>query len=333
MQVITKDEINAAQNLVAPYIRRTPTVTLTPPLLKTLFPDTVFSFKFELLQLSGTFKIRGVLNNLLSQSTPPKGVTAISAGNHAIAVAMAAQMLNLPAKVVMQASANPGRVALAKNAGAEVVFAEDGKTGFEMAHDIAASEGYLFIHPFDGTAVAHATAAIALEMLGDAPDLDSVVVAIGGGGLSGGVAAGCRLMNPELEIIGVEPVGAMAMHESFKQNKAVTLDSVSTIADSLAPPMTTNTTFEINRQNLSDLVSVTDEDILAAVYFAFNELKIASEPGGVAALAALLSARTGLQNKLAGQHVGIVLCGSNMDAESYIKTLEQGRECYEKMGF
>ena len=333
MNLLTKDKVNAVQSLIGPYIRHTPTISLTPSLLEFLFPDTVFSFKFELLQLSGTFKIRGVLNNLLSREVMPKGVTAVSAGNHAIAVAIAAQILKLPCKVVMQVSANPGRVAAAKNAGAEIFIAKDGPTAFEMAHEIEASDDYLFIHPFDGMAVAEATASIAFEMLTDIPDIESIVVAIGGGGLSGGVSAGCHLIKPGVEVIGVEPVGAMTMHESFKQDKAVTLDTVSTIADSLAPPMTTDITFQMNKQNLKDLVSVTDEEMLTAVYLAFKELKIASEPGGVAAIAALLSERTNLQTRLKGKHVGVILCGSNMDTNSYVKTLERGRECYEQMGF
>jgi threonine dehydratase len=318
---ISLSDIKTASERVAPYIQRTPTLKATNSFFEQLLPDSEVYLKYELFQVSGTFKIRGVLNNLLSIDNVECGVTAASAGNHAIAVAMACKILGLDAKVVMQSSANPARIAAAKKLGAKIIIAKDGTDAFALAHDLEEEEGRLFIHPFDGMHVAEATAAVAQEMHADVEGLDTIVVAIGGGGLAGGVAAGSKLIRPECQVLGAEPKGAAVMTASFKIGSATTLDELNTIADSLAPPMTTDITYALCKKNMDALCTVSDDQMLAACYLLGRDHKVVAEPAcGAAAAAALDSYR----ERLKGKKVGIILCGSNIDVGGYAKQMQQG---------
>ena len=320
-------DVSKAQALLAPHIIRTPTSEVKAGFLKEMLPDSDVFLKYELFQVSGTFKARGVLNNLLSITDRSQGVTAASAGNHAIAVSVASKLLGLDAKVVMQSSANPARIAAAKAAGAEIIIAKDGPEAFAMAHELEAKEGRLFVHPFDGIKVAEATAGIAQEFMDDASGLDAIIVAIGGGGLAGGLSAGVKLLNPECMVFGVEPVGAAAMAQSFKQGSAATLLKLNTIADSLAPPMTTDITYALCRDNVDELLTVTDDQMAAGSYLLFRDMKLSVEPGGAAATAAAVSK---LVDRLGGKRVGIILCGSNIDEDSFCKLIKRGRTQFEK---
>jgi threonine dehydratase len=319
---LSQSDIQVAITRVAPYIQRTPTLPSTNTFFAQLLPDTEVYLKHELFQVSGTFKVRGVLNNLLSMDNLDGGVTAASAGNHAIAVAVASKILGLDAKVVMQSSANPARIAAARKSGAEIIIAKDGPEAFALAHELEEKEGRLFIHPFDGVRVAEATAAVALEMHEDVDGLDAIIVSIGGGGLAGGVAAGSKLINPNCEVLGVEPEGAAAMAASFALGSATTLDDLNTIADSLAPPMTTDVTYSLCQKNLDALCTVSDEQMLAACYLLGRDHKVVAEPACGAATAAALDAYS---ERLKGKKVGIILCGSNIDAEGYAKQMQQGQ--------
>lgn len=318
---ISLSDIKRACERITPYIQRTPILKATNSFFEQLLPNSEVYLKYELFQVSGTFKIRGVLNNLLSMDNVERGVTAVSAGNHAIAVAMASKILGLDAKVVMQSSANPARIAAAKKSGAKIIIAKDGTDAFALAHELEKEEGRLFIHPFDGMRVAEATAVIAQEMHADVEGLDTIVVAIGGGGLAGGVAAGSKLIRPKCEVLGVEPEGAAAMTASFKIGSAITLNELSTIADSLAPPMTTDITYTLCNQNLDALCTVSDDQMLAACYLLGRDQKVVAEPACGAATAAALD---NYRERLKGKKVGIILCGSNIDAAGYAKQMQQG---------
>lgn len=318
---ISLDEIRNTHEKLAAFISRTPTKEAVSGFFCELLPKSKVFLKYELFQVSGTFKSRGVLNNLLSATGDRRGVTAASAGNHAIAVAVGAKLLGLDAKVVMQASANPARIAAARAAGAEIIIAADGKEAFAKAHEIAESEGRLFIHPFDGPRVAEAAAGVALEMIEDSGGLDAIIVSVGGGGLGGGVSSGAKLLNPDCVVVGVEPEGAAAMAESFRIGAPATLAKIDTIADSLAPPMTTKTTFELCRDNMDRLVTVSDDQMAAACYLLFKDLKIAAEPAcGAATAAAIAKCADGL----AGKRVGVILCGSNIDIENFSALVRRG---------
>lgn len=322
---ITLDAVQATSTQITPYICRTPVSPwIGPELARHLPTNTRVSAKLEFFQNSGTFKARGALSNILAMDAAARGrgVTAMSAGNHAVAVAYGASVIGVDAKVVMQKTANPARVALAKGFGAEIIMAEDGPSGFALAEKIAADEGRSFIHPFDGLATALGTATLGLEMQQQLPDLDVLIVAIGGGGLAGGVSAITRKLNPDCHIIGVEPEGADSMHRSFASGKPENIGIPNTIADSLAPPMTLALPFGLCQQNINELVRVTDSEIIQAMGLIFRDLKLAIEPACAAATAALLK----VVQQHPGKHIGLVFCGSNMDWASFQGLMNKGSE-------
>lgn len=286
--------------------------------------DTQVHLKLELFQHAGTFKSRGVIANLLALDDAQKrhGVTAMSAGNHAVAVAWAARRFGISAKVVMQASANPARLNAARAFGAEVLLAADGPTGFALAERIAAEEGRTFIHPFDGLQTSLGTASLGLELAEQLPELDALIIAVGGGALAGGVARAYKALRPKCQTYGVEPEGADSMHRSFAAGSAQRLDRVQTIADSLAPPMTLPYTYALCRSSLDHLCKVSDAQIIDAMGLLFREMKLAVEPAGAAATAALVEV---LARDLRGSRVGVIVCGSNIDAPSYAALLAKAR--------
>lgn len=273
--------------------------------------------KLEPFQRSGTFKIRGALNNMLALDPDrrQRGVTAVSAGNHAVAVAYAARLLGISARVVMLQSANPARVQLARSLGADLVMAEDGVAGFRMVADIAESEGRAFIHPFDGMDTIAGTATLGLEFHRQAGPFDALIVAIGGGGLAAGVSAVTGLLDPACRIFGVEPTGADSMHRSFISGQAENIGSPDTIADSLAPPMTLPLPFTLCRENIEEILLVSDDRLREAMRLMFRELKMAVEPAGAAASAVLAE----VAQKLGKGRIGVVCCGSNIDLDSFFR--------------
>lgn len=313
---ISVEAVEETTALIGSHIVRTPVLEwFAPDMNESLPPPTQVYAKLELFQRSGTFKARGALSNIMRMTTGQRqaGVTAMSAGNHAIAVAYASAATETKAKVVMQASANPLRVELAKRLGAEVMIAKDGPTGFDMVSRIARDEGRAIIPPFDGQNTALGTATLGLEMHEQIGDLDVIFIAVGGGGLAGGVSAVIKQLNPACHIVGVEPVGADSMYRSFASGKAEQIGPPETVADSLAPPMTLPFPFKLCHENVDQLVLVTDDEMLAAMNLIFRELKLAVEPACAATTAALL--RTA--NEWSGKRIGLILCGSNIDFETY----------------
>lgn len=320
----TLAELAATATAIAPYISQTPVHLWQGPLIEeAMGADTRITLKLELFQRAGSFKARGALANMLSldKQAKAKGVTAVSAGNHAIAVSYAAKALGVSAKVVMQSSANPARVEAARALGAEVIIGGDGPSSFAKAEAIADTEGRTFIHPFEGKGVALGTGTLGLEFLDAAGDLDALVLPIGGGGLAGGVCAAIRQVNPEVQLFGVEPEGAPGMTRSFAAGAVVQLDKVETIADSLGPPMTLPYSFGLCRDHIDTLVNVDDDSIAAAAYLLFREMKLAVEPAGAAAVAGMLGP---LKQQLQGKSVGIIICGTNIDAASHAALMQRG---------
>lgn len=320
----TIEQMREARARISPHIVATPVQRWPGPAVEQrLAPGTELFLKLELFQRTGTFKIRGALLNLmaLDGDARTRGVTAVSAGNHAIAVACAAARLGSHAKVVMIRTANPARVAAARAFGAEVVTAPDGPSAFAMVERIAAEEGRTFIHPFEGENVVLGTGGLGLEIMEAVPDLDAVLVAIGGGGLMSGVAAAVKQVNPACAVYGVEPAGADIMKRSLAAGAPQTLAQPQTIADSLAPPMTTPGAFALCRRFVDEIVTVSDDEICAAMALLFREMKLAVEPAGAAAVAALLGP---LGPRLGGKRVGVLVCGSNMDAASFTTQLARG---------
>lgn len=318
---LTLDEIRRAAGQLADYVVRTPVHRLHTSEVEHLLGDTSeIWLKLELFQRTGTFKARGALLNVLDLSAQARkqGVTAVSAGNHAVAVAFAAATVGISAKVVMFASANPLRVQLCRSFGADVVFADTAHDGFEMATRLAEQEGRTLIHPFEGRTTALGTATVGLEVCEQIPDLQAVIVPIGGGGLCAGIASAVKLMAPKCEVFGVEPEGADSMHRSFAAGEPRSIERVATIADSLGAPYALPFSFELCQRNVAGLVRISDNEMRSAMRFLFRNAKLAVEPAGAAATAALLGP---LKERLRGKRVGLIVCGSNIDAESYARLI------------
>jgi len=282
--------------------------------------DTDVWLKLELFQYTGSFKARGALTNMLNLPTDAmaRGVTAVSAGNHAIAVAFAAKSLGASAKVVMMKTANPFRVERCRSYGAEVVLADDVHSAFDTVRRIEAAEGRSFVHPYEGPMTVLGTATLGLEWGRQSPGLDAVILPIGGGGLAAGMACALKQMQPDCRIFGVEPEGADSMHRSFAAGAPQSIERVATIADSLGAPFALPYSFSLCRRFVDELVTIDDDAMRRAMGLLFREMKLAVEPAGAAATAALCGP---LRERLAGQRVGILVCGSNIDAASFARHL------------
>ena len=305
------DEISAARDRLGDAIVRTP-VMRCAGLEDLLDNGTRVYGKLEFLQRTGTFKARGALVTLASLSDAQReaGVTAVSAGNHAIATAYAARVAGAHAKVVMMASANPYRVDACRALGAEVVIAGDAHEAFERAEAIQRDEGRYLVHPFEGWPVALGTGTLGLEIAEDVADLDAVIIPVGGGGLIAGAANALKQARPDCTVYGVEPEGADSMHRSFESGRPERIDAVRTMADSLGAPYALPYSFELARQNVDHLAMVSDTELATTMRVLFHHMKLAVEPACAAAAASLLGP---LRDTLAGRSVVLVFCGSNID--------------------
>jgi threonine dehydratase len=312
-------EIREVHDRLRPWVSRTPTWPLAAAELPT--PDAIL--KLELLQHTGSFKVRAALLRALDldEAARARGVTAVSAGNHALALAWAAAKVGTTAKVVMPRSANPVRVAGCRRLGAEVVLVDHVHAAFAEVDRIVAEEGRTFVHPFEGRTVALGTAGVGLELLEDAGELDAVIVPIGGGGLCAGVACAIKQLVPRCEVIGVEPVGADTMHRSFAAGSPQKIDAVKTIADSLGAPHAAPYSFAVCRRFVDRLVLVDDDALRRAMALLFRAAKLAVEPAGAAATAALMGP---LARDLAGKRVGLVVCGANIDIATFADCVRAG---------
>ena len=322
---LTLDEIRAARRELGERVLTTPAHEWDSPLRRELLGDGTRVFlKLELLQRTGTFKPRGALLNMLGLGAAQRarGVTAISAGNHAVAVAFAAQALGLDAKVVMIKTANPFRVELCRRYGATLEFAADAHQGFARVKEIESQEGRAFIHPFEGLRTALGTATVGLEFSEQVAPLDAVIVPVGGGGLCAGVASAVKLRWPACRVFGVEPMGADSMYRSFAAGEPRSIERVATIADSLGAPYALPITFELCRRNVESIVRVEDAALREAMRVTLREFKLAVEPAGASALAALLGP---LRETLAGRRVGLIVCGSNIDVDGFAALLADDR--------
>jgi threonine dehydratase len=322
---IDGEPIPTLDDIASQHFALTPWVARTPVFDKLDFPSlegTVVNFKFELLQASGSFKARGAFTNLLALDEAQRnaGVTCVSGGNHAVAVAYAAMRLGIGAKVVLFRSANPARVALCRQFGAEIVVADGNAEAFELVRRIEAEEGRYFVHPFNGYRTVLGTATLGYEWATQTPDLDAVIVPVGGGGLIAGVSTALRLANPRIHVYGVEPDGSDAMSKSFAANHTVKMGQMHSIADSLMAPHTEQYSYELCRRHVDQIVTVSDNQLRAAMLTLFTQLKLAVEPACAAATAALLGP---LRETLQGKRIGVLLCGTNIDPVSFAAHIER----------
>ena len=280
--------------------------------------------KEELFQRTGSFKPRGALSVMLDldKAELARGVTGVSAGNHAISLGYCARILGTTAKVVMPKNANPFRIRVCRELGATVELVDTVHDAFARVKEIEATEGRTFVHPYEGPKTALGTASVGLEFIDQVralgSSLDAVIVAAGGGGLSAGVACAVKQMSPETAVYVVEPEGADSLSRSFKAGSPQSIDAVRTIADSLGAPRAEPYSFELNRRFVNEVVLVTDDQIRDGMRLLFRTAKLVVEPAGAAALAALMFP---LRSRLEGKRVGIVVCGANIDPETYAKQL------------
>ena len=308
-------EIHALRDRLSAQILRTP-VMRCASIEEVLGGNTQVFAKLEFLQRTGTFKARGALATLhgLSAKQRKSGVTAVSAGNHAIATAYAAQAVGTTAKVFILSAPNRTRITACKSYGAEVVMVDDVAPAFDVAQQIQDEEGRVFVHPFEGKSVALGTGTVGLEIHEQVDNFDALLVPVGGGGLIGGVSNAIKQLRPEVEIIGVEPEGADTMHRSFASGKPESIEKVTTIADSLGAPFALPYSFGLTRKNVDRLAMVDDLQLRKAMGFLFNSMKIAVEPACATTTAALLGP---LRESLRGKQVVLLLCGSNIDWETF----------------
>lgn len=323
ISIPTIQEIMQAGDWLKGQVRRTPVWQWKDEVAEEKAgTGTDIYLKMELLQYAGSFKPRGALMNMreLTPEQLEKGVTAVSAGNHAIAVAFAAKLMNTSAKVVMPRSANSFRVEKCKAQGAEVELVEDVHKAFERVEEIEEQEGRAFIHPFEGRLTALGTATVGLELHEEVPALDAVIVPIGGGGLCAGISSAIKQLNPDCKVFGVEPQGADSMSKSLEAGTPESIDKVDTIADSLGSPHAAPYSFGVCQKFVDDVVLVSDQQLARSMKLTFEELKLAVEPAGASALAALLGP---LNSRIQGKKVGLILCGTNINTEGFNTILKQ----------
>jgi threonine dehydratase len=302
--MVTLADIRAAHEIVSKAAIRTPIL----PLKFSDRPDTFV--KCENLQRTGAFKFRGAVNRLSKLPATCKGVTASSSGNHAQAIALASKLKGIKAVVVMLDQSVPHKVEGTKSYGAEVILG--GRTSIvigERAEREAAERGYVFVPPFNDPDIIAGQGTVGLEILQDLRDVASVVVQIGGGGLSSGVMTAIKESNPKIKVFGVEPTGAAAMRAALDAGKLVTLASAESIADGLKPSCVGQLTLDHVSKYADDVVLVSDDEILEATRHLILKEKLVVEPSGAAALAAV---RTGKLKLPAGPAV-VILSGGNAD--------------------
>lgn len=309
---LTLVAIEQARQRIAPYVRRTP--ILPPPALQSELPQGLM-LKLENLQLTGSFKVRGVFNSLLQMSPDQqaRGVMAASGGNHGVALAYGAHVLGIPCIIYLPAGASSDRVARITRWGARVIqhgAAWDDAHARGLAD--ASAAGATYIHPFAAVSTIQGQATLGLDLLDQVPEIDCVVVAIGGGGLIGGMAVALKQRRPDLQVIGVEPEGAASMLRSRDAGHVVELPAVRTIAETLAPRSVSELTLALAQRYVDQLVTVSDLQMIEAMRWLWQEANQLVEPAGAAAIAALLDR----PNLVGGRRRPVALiCGGNADAE------------------
>ncbi len=278
------------------------------------------SLKAEQFQRAGSFKVRGAFNKIssLSPEERERGVVAVSAGNHAQGVAWAASEAGVAAVIVMASTASESKVAATRGYGAEVILVDGGITeAFAHVEQVQAERGLTLVHPFDDPLIIAGQGSIGLEIVEDVPDVDALIVGIGGGGLASGVALAAKARKPDVKVIGVEPAGGAVMRQSWDAGKPLTM-TPQTIADGLASPVAGELTYAITREMLDDIVTVTDDELIGAVKDLLVYCKLYAEPAGAASVAAVLSGRLDLPR---GANTVAILSGGNFDLDALKQVL------------
>ena len=307
---ITREAIAATETVIRPYVRRTP--VLNVDLADFGLASSPVTFKLEILQHSGAFKVRGAFANLLLRKVPAAGIAAASGGNHGAAVAYAAMVLKIPAKIFIPSVASEAKVQRIRDYGADLVI-----TGERYADALAASEawveqtGAMPVHAFDQDETMLGQGTIGIELDEQAPEIDTLLVSVGGGGLIGGLAAWYA---SRIKVVGVEPEAAPTLTRALQAGRPVDAEAGGIAADSLAPRRIGERVFPIAQRHVRETVLVTDDAIRQAQKALWQAARIVVEPGGVAAFSALLS---GAYQPQPGERVAVVLSGGNTVAVDF----------------
>jgi threonine dehydratase len=310
MSLDLRPRIAATEQIIRPHVRRTPVVQLAGD--EVGLPGRALTLKLELLQHAGAFKTRGAFSNLLQRPVPPAGVVAASGGNHGVAVAYAAGRLGVPAKIFIPRISSPAKIDRIRGYGADLVVG-----GESYAEALAASEEWtrqnqaLPIHAFDQEETIVGAGTVGLELEAQAPELDTVLVAVGGGGLLSGVAS---WYGKRVRLVAVEPVDAPTLRCALEAGRPVDAPVGGIAADSLAPRRIGERNFPILRDTVAEVALVTDDEIRAAQRRLWDLLRVVAEPGGAAPFAALLAGK--IQTR-PGERVGVLLSGGNTTAVDF----------------
>lgn len=317
---LTLKDILEARQAIQPFIHRTP---LDYSLTFSQLTGGEIYLKMENLQKTGSFKVRGAANKIskLTLQEKQKGVLAASAGNHAQGVAMAASRIGIPSTIVMPESAPLAKVSATEGYGAKVILSggvyDD---AYQKAKELEAETGATFIHAFNDLDVIAGQGTIGLEIVEDLPDLDTILVPIGGGGLIAGIALAIKSLKPETRIIGVEAAGAACMLEALKIGEPIPLNSANTLADGIAVKCAGDLTFEILEPLIEKIVTVGEEEISTSILTLMERSKSIVEGAGAVALAAALHQEL----DLAGQKTVLLLSGGNIDVNFLAQIIERG---------
>jgi threonine dehydratase len=308
-----KQDIIATERIIRPYIRHTPIVTTAASDFNAgAQTDARVTIKLELMQYAGSFKTRGAFANLLMRAIPDAGVVAASGGNHGAAVAYAAMRLGIPARIYVPSISSPAKIARIRSFGAELVVGGDGYAdALRASEEWSGASGALRVHAFDQLETLHGQGTLGLELEQQAPELDTVLTAVGGGGLLGGVAS---WYEKRIRVIGVEPETAPTLTRALDAGEPVDAEAGGIAADSLAPRRIGALMFPIAQRFVDRLLLVTDDAIRNAQETLWRELRVVAEPGGAAAIAAIIS---GVYVPAAGERIGVVVSGGNTVAVNF----------------
>ena len=307
---VSRDEVEQAAGRIAGHVRQTPILPMEAGAFRS--PCAVV-LKLELLQHAGSFKPRGAFNRVLAAEVPASGLVAASGGNHGVAVAHVAGALGHRAEVFVPSMSAPAKVARIRALGAEVTVGGALYQDAQHAATARAAEiGALLVHPYDHPLVVAGQGTVARELEGQAPDIDTVLVAVGGGGLIAGV---CAWYGDRVKVVGVEPATSRAMYEARRAGHPVDVDVSGIAADSLGATAVGAVPFATITPFLHDAVIVDDDAIRGAQRALWDAVRLLAEPGGATALAALLS---GAYRGEPGERVAVVVCGSNVDPSTVV---------------
>jgi threonine dehydratase len=307
---IDREGIAGVYEIIRQRVRRTPVMHVDPDDFGVI--GGKLAFKLELLQHGGSFKTRGAFANLLMRKIPAAGVVAASGGNHGVALAFAAMKLGVPARIFVPTVASKEKTERIRGYGAELVIGgERYADAFAACECWMADSGALMVHAYDQAETLLGQGSVGLEFAEQAPELDTLLVAVGGGGLIGGVAA---WYEGRIKIVGVEPETAPTLANALRAGHPVDSEAGGIAADSLAPKRVGELMFPIAQKYVNEVVLVPDAAILAAQEHLWRVMRVATEPGGAAAFAALLSGR---YQATAGERVGVLVCGGNTTAVDF----------------